>query len=164
MVGNTQHGSLRWIWLSVLIVALDQLTKFLIEPWLAGQPPVVLIPGFMNLVLVYNTGAAFSLLSSASGWQRWLFTGLAVVIGALIIFWLRKTPRDEWTTALALAMILGGAVGNLIDRLWLGHVIDFVDLYYGDWHWPVFNVADASISVGAVLFILTGLFREKRGR
>jgi signal peptidase II len=158
---DTQQGALRWIWLSVLIVALDQLSKFFVEPWLAGHPPVVVIPGFVNLVLVYNTGAAFSLLSSASGWQRWLFTGLAVVIGALIVFWLRKTPRGEWTAALPLAMILGGAVGNLIDRLRLGHVIDFVDVYYGGWHWPAFNVADSSISVGAVLFILAGLFRKK---
>lgn len=160
-MSDTNPGSLGWIWLAVLIVALDQLTKFLIEPWLAGQPPLVVIPGFANLVVVYNTGAAFSLLSSASGWQRWLFTGLAVVISALIIYWLRKTPRGEWTTALPLAMILGGAMGNLIDRLRFGHVIDFVDLYYGDWHWPAFNVADASISVGAVVFILAGLFQKK---
>jgi len=160
-VSSSDEHSLRWIWLAVLIVALDQLTKFLIEPWLAGQPPLVVIPGFANLVLVYNTGAAFSLLSSASGWQRWLFTGLAVVISALIIYWLRKTPRGEWTTALPLAMILGGAMGNLIDRLRFGHVIDFVDLYYGDWHWPAFNVADASISVGAVVFILVGLFQRR---
>ncbi len=160
-MSSSDEHSLRWIWLAVLIVALDQLTKFLIEPWLAGQPPLVVIPGFANLVLVYNTGAAFSLLSSASGWQRWLFTGLAVVISALIIYWLRKTPRGEWTTALPLAMILGGAMGNLIDRLRFGHVIDFVDLYYGDWHWPAFNVADASISVGAVVFILVGLFQRR---
>ena len=160
-MSDTSSGSLRWIWLSIVIIALDQLTKFLIEPWLTGQPAFVVIPGFANLVLVYNTGAAFSLLSSASGWQRWLFTGLAVVISALIVYWLRKTPRAEWTTALALAMILGGAVGNLIDRLRFGHVIDFVDLYYGGWHWPAFNVADASISVGAAVFILAGLFQKK---
>lgn len=160
-MNNSEPNSLRWIWLSILIVALDQLTKFLIEPWLTGQPPFEVIPGFARLVLVYNTGAAFSLLSSASGWQRWLFTGLAVVISALIVYWLKKTPRGQWTTALPLAMILGGAVGNLIDRLRFGHVIDFVDLYYGDWHWPAFNVADASISVGAAVFILAGLFQKK---
>jgi len=161
-MSDTNPGSLRWIWLSILIIALDQFTKFLIEPWLTGQPAFEVIPGFARLILVYNTGAAFSLLSSASGWQRWLFTGLAVVISVLIVYWLKKTPRSQWTTALPLAMILGGAVGNLIDRLRFGHVIDFVDLYYGDWHWPAFNVADAAISVGAAVFILAGLFQRNR--
>jgi len=139
------------------VVMLDQLSKQLAEQWLHLYQPVPLLPSF-NLTLMYNEGAAFSFLSDAGGWQRWLFAALAFTISLAIIWWLKGLQRREKRLAIALALILGGAVGNLIDRLLYGHVVDFLDVYYADWHWPAFNIADAAISVGAVLMVLDALF------
>jgi signal peptidase II len=150
----------RWIWLSLGVIALDQLTKYLAMAGLALHDPVPLTP-FLNLTLTYNVGAAFSFLNQAGGWQRWLFIGLAVAVSVGILFWLRRlSTRASWT-AVGLALVLGGAVGNLIDRLYLGHVVDFIDLYYGRWHWPAFNVADAAITVGALIVIIRGVLDDQ---
>jgi signal peptidase II len=118
---------------------------------------VAVIEGFWNWTLVYNYGAAFSFLSDAGGWQRWFFSGLAVLISAVLVFWLSRTPRGDWRTALPFALIVAGALGNLIDRVRFGYVVDFVDWYLGFTelpHWPAFNIADACIVVGAVLMVL----------
>jgi len=122
---------------------------------------------FFDLHYVHNTGAAFSFLDSAGGWQRWLFTGIAVVISGLIVYWLRRTPKSERWMSVALALVLGGAVGNLIDRAWLGYVIDFIDIYFdvfrfvlGSNHFPAFNIADSAICVGAGMLIVDA-FRGK---
>ena len=147
---------LKWLWLSVLVVALDQATKFLAETLLLMHQPVAVLPGF-NLMLTYNTGAAFSFLADAGGWQRWFFLGLGAAVSVGLIVWLtRLKPGEPWLAA-ALALILGGAVGNLIDRSWLGQVIDFIQLYYDRWYWPAFNIADSAISVGAALLIFDSL-------
>lgn len=157
---GAQRSALGWLWVSALVVVLDRLTKVAASAVLELHRPVAVFPG-LNLTLTYNTGAAFSLLSDAGGWQRWFFVVLALAASAVILFWLRMLPaRNRWLGG-ALALVLGGALGNLWDRLAHGYVIDFIDAYYRDWHWPAFNLADAAISVGAILLVLDG-FRPAR--
>ena len=151
-------GALRWLWCSLGVVVADQLTKLAAVEWLDSASSVELAP-MLDLVLAYNTGAAFSLLSTAGGWQRWLFIGLAVLISAFIVHWLYSLPRSARWTPLALSLILGGAVGNVIDRIRIGAVVDFIDVHAGGWHWPAFNLADSAICVGAALLVL-GAFRS----
>jgi signal peptidase II len=114
---------------------------------------VAVLP-FFNFTLAYNSGAAFSFLADAGGWQRWFFVALALAISAGLVVWLYRLRANVWGEAVAITLILGGALGNVIDRLWHGHVIDFIDVYYQNWHWPAFNVADSAITVGAVLLVL----------
>jgi signal peptidase II len=155
---RTKQNALPWLLVSALVIALDQLTKWwaltALQP--AGEPHPV-IPGLLNWTLAFNTGAAFSFLAQSGGWQRWFFVGLAFVISVALIAWLARTARREWRTALPLAMVIGGALGNLIDRLHASQVTDFIQVYYRDWYYPTFNVADSGICVGAVLLILFGL-------
>ncbi len=151
-------GALPWLALSAAVIVLDQLTKALVLAHLAPYSPQVVIDGVLNWTLAFNTGAAFSFLADAGGWQRWGFSGLAVVISAVLGVWLARTERRDWRTALPLALIVGGALGNLVDRLRFGHVVDFVQVYW--WpgrEFPAFNVADAAISVGAVLLAWSSL-------
>ena len=147
----------RWLWLSAVVVILDQLTKQRIEESfvLYESYPVT---GFFNLTLVYNTGAAFSFLAGAGGWQRWFFTVLALSISAYLIYWLMQLKKQQIVLPLAIAMIIGRAIGNLIDRVLHGHVVDFLDFYIADWHWPAFNLADSAIFLGVVLFIWESFF------
>lgn len=153
---------LRWLWLSTLLVALDQASKWLALERLAPYEAVPLLPGF-NLTLMFNTGAAFSFLSNAGGWQRWGLSLLALVLSVALTFWLRRLSRAEVLSAVGLALIIGGAIGNLWDRLVYGYVVDFIDLYVADWHWPAFNIADSAITVGAALLVWEGLFGGRRG-
>ena len=154
-------GALRWLWCSLVVVIADQSTKLAAVEWLDPAASVELVPT-LDLVLAYNSGAAFSLLSTAGGWQRWLFIGLALAICAFIVHWLRDLPRDARWLPLALSLILGGAAGNVIDRIRIGAVVDFIDFHVGDWHWPAFNVADSAICVGAALLV-AGTFRRTPG-
>lgn len=151
---------MRWLWVSVVILLLDQCTKLLADAMLTLHEQVPVIPYFAFLK-AYNSGAAFSFLSDASGWQRWFFVVLALIVISVLLVWLRRLPAEEVRSRLALALILGGAVGNLIDRLVYGYVIDFLDIYYGSWHWPSFNIADAAISVGAFLLVLDAFLGGK---
>ncbi|GAB4292534.1 MAG: signal peptidase II [Thiohalomonadaceae bacterium] len=151
---------LKWLWLSVVVIALDQFTKVLATTNLALHEPVPVLPMF-NLTLMHNTGAAFSFLSQAGGWQRWFFVAIAVAVSAALIAWLRQLPRHQAWLAVALALVLGGALGNVWDRIMLGYVVDFIDLYYGDWHWPAFNVADSAITVGAIMLLLDAVRGER---
>jgi signal peptidase II len=146
--------ALHWLWLSFVIVIADFLTKLWALSKLQYMQPVEVIPGFWNWTLVHNTGAAFSFLADAGGWQKWFFSFLALSISIACVFILKKTARNDWRTALPLALIIGGAVGNLIDRLRFGYVIDFVHWYWNSFHWPVFNLADSVISIAAVLLIV----------
>ncbi len=155
------NSGLRWLWLTVLIIALDQASKIWISARFDLFDRVELLP-FLNLVLVYNPGAAFSFLSDASGWQRWLFTGLALVVSGVILVWMRRLRCTERAPAMGLALILGGALGNVWDRLQHGHVVDFIDVYYRDWHWPAFNVADSAITIGVVLLIYDAMTGHRR--
>ncbi|TVO78346.1 signal peptidase II [Sedimenticola selenatireducens] len=152
---------LRWLWFSLLIIVLDQVTKQLIEASFMVYETLSVLP-FFNLTLAYNEGAAFSFLSDQGGWQRWFFALMASVVTIVLVVWLSRL-RGEKVLALSLALVIGGAVGNLIDRLLFGHVIDFLDFFYGQYHWPAFNVADIAISIGvALLFIDALLGREVR--
>ena len=153
-----------WLWLSVLVILLDQATKTLAETLLVMHQPIPVLPSF-NFMLTYNTGAAFSFLADAGGWQRWFFLGLGAAVSIGLIVWLHRLKPEEKRLALALALILGGAIGNLIDRAWLGQVIDFIQLYYDRWYWPAFNIADSAITLGAMLLVLDSFWtREARPR
>lgn len=145
-----------WYALALLVVLADQLSKYVAAVKLEYALPERVFAWF-NLTLHYNQGAAFSFLSDAGGWQRWLFTGLAVAISLMLVWWLRELRAGQWVLASALALVLGGAIGNLVDRIRLGHVVDFISVHYGDWYFPTFNIADAAISVGAALIVLDSL-------
>ena len=160
---------LKWLWLSAAVVLLDQLTKGFANALLQPHHPRPLFPLF-NLTLMFNEGAAFSFLGDAGGWQRWLFTILAIGISVFIVLWLRRLGPAQRLEAAGLSLVLGGAVGNVIDRLLHGHVIDFLDFYYradtclplfmpvgGECHWPAFNIADSAITVGVVLLLIDTL-------
>ena len=153
-MAGPRPNALAWLGLSALLVAIDQWTKAVALASLEYLKPVPFIDGFWNWTLVHNYGAAFSFLSDAGGWQRWFFTGLAIVISLGLAVWLARTPRGDWRTALPFALVVAGAVGNVIDRIRFGYVVDFVDWYVGNHHWPAFNVADACIVAGAVLLVL----------
>jgi signal peptidase II len=142
-----------WLLLSLIVVIADQVSKCFALKYLSLHKPTTLIPGLFNLHLAYNTGAAFSFLGHAGGWQRWLFIGLGTGISIILIIWLLLLPRRANLQAGALAMILGGAIGNLIDRIRIGLVIDFFDFHYQTWHWPTFNLADSAIVIGVLLLL-----------
>lgn len=144
--------------IALALVVADQVTKIAADWALVPYRPVELV-SVLNLTLSYNTGAAFSLLADQAGWQRWLLSGLALAVSGYLIWWLAGLRAGTPWHLSGLSAILGGAVGNLVDRLVYGYVIDFVDFHYGDWHYPAFNLADSAISVGVVLVII-GLFRE----
>lgn len=143
---------LKWLWLSLLALVLDQGSKLAVDGFMQLYESIPVMPNF-NLTYVHNTGAAFSFLSQAGGWQRWFFAGLAITISIAITVWLAKLQKHEVLLAAALSLVLGGAVGNLIDRLAYGYVIDFLDVYYQDWHWPAFNIADSAITLGVALML-----------
>lgn len=145
-------GMSKWLGLSLLAVILDQASKLAITGSMQLYQSIAVMPYF-NLTYVHNTGAAFSFLSEAGGWQRWFFAGLALVISAIIAVWLARLKPGETLLALALSLVLGGAIGNLIDRLAYGYVIDFLDVYYQGRHWPAFNIADSAITLGVVLML-----------
>lgn len=138
--------------IAVLVIVADQITKIWVNAALDYREVIPVIP-FFNITLAYNPGAAFSFLADQPGWQRWFFSILATVVSVMLIVWIKKLPPQERSLGYPLGLILGGAVGNLIDRLAYGHVIDFLDVYYDMHHWPAFNIADSAICIGAVLML-----------
>ena len=150
----------RWLIFSSAIVILDQITKFFAVQFLVLHEPKYIYDG-LNFTLMYNTGAAFSFLSDAGGWQRWFFIGVSCVVSILIIIWMYNTLTKSRCLLFALSFILGGALGNLWDRLTLGYVVDFIEVYYENFYWPAFNIADSSITIGAVLLILDTLLIDR---
>ncbi|MEE9494779.1 MAG: signal peptidase II [Gammaproteobacteria bacterium] len=150
----------QWFSLAGLVIVLDQLTKYFANSMLDYGQPLSVLPSF-NLTLLYNRGAAFSFLNDAGGWQRWFFTAIAVVAIVFIVVWIRKLGKHETLLAFALALILGGAAGNLIDRVLFGYVIDFIQVFYSEYFFPAFNIADSAISVGAVFLIWSNLKAPK---
>jgi signal peptidase II len=160
LLQGLHYRNLHWLWLSAVVLALDLWTKSLAENSMQLYQRIEILP-FFNFTLAYNSGAAFSFLADAGGWQRWFFALIALVATIVIIAWLLRL-RAERMVALALSLILGGAVGNLWDRLTLGHVVDFLDFHWAGYHFPAFNIADTAITIGAVLLILDMfLTREK---
>jgi len=144
---------LKWLGLSLVVFVLDQVSKHWVITYFSLYESVEIMPS-INLTYVHNMGAAFSFLSSAGGWQRWFFVVIAVIATTVLMIWLsRLKPSERWM-AVTLSLILGGAVGNLYDRISYGYVVDFIDVYYGSYHWPVFNVADSAISIGVVMMLI----------
>ena len=146
--------------IAALIIALDQLAKFYATQHLGYGVPTRVLPSF-NLTLLHNTGAAFSLLADAPGWQRWLFSGLALVASTYILWLLRGTDVQGAPYRVGLSLVLGGALGNLIDRVRLGYVVDFIQIFYRHWYFPAFNIADSAISIGAALIILASVLPQR---
>jgi len=159
-----KSGSGVWLWLGValIIFLVDQISKIaIVGAFQLGES--LPLTSFFNLVRVHNPGAAFSFLADAGGWQRWFFTALGVV-AAMVMVYLLRMHAGQTLFCMALSLLLGGALGNVIDRVLYSHVIDFLDFYYGSWHFPAFNVADSAITIGACLLILDELLRVRRGR
>jgi signal peptidase II len=157
-----QASGWRWLPVTVLVIAIDQFTKLLVVHHMALYGSVKVLP-VLDISLRYNKGAAFSFLEDASGWQRWFFTALALAVSGVILVWMRRLKSDpQWLLSLSLAFILAGALGNVIDRLRLGHVIDFVVAHWHRAEFPAFNVADASITIGAALLLLDALLESQR--
>lgn len=152
---------LKWTWIAAVVVVLDQITKIAASTNLKMYQPIEIIP-FFNLTLAHNTGAAFSFLADAGGWQRWFFTILATGVSLFLFFWIKKLKPEEKAMAISLSLVLGGAIGNLIDRVLYGYVVDFLDFYVGDYHWPAFNIADSAITVGAILLIIMSFISERQ--
>ncbi|MFM2004876.1 MAG: hypothetical protein RLZZ09_531 [Pseudomonadota bacterium] len=150
-----------WLWLSALVIVVDQITKRIVDTTMQLYQSIELIPYF-QLTYMRNQGAAFSFLSGAGGWQRWFFIALAVIASVFICFWLKKLNRSQRWEAIAWSLVLGGALGNLIDRILYGYVIDFLDVYIGDWHWPAFNVADSAITLGVAMLLLDSFKPQPR--
>ena len=152
----------RFLWIALLAYVADQLSKLAAVKYLTRHD-LVLTP-FLNLSLAYNSGAAFSFLSNASGWQNMFFVIVAIIVSIVILLMIRRLGANDIQVAVALMLVLGGAAGNLTDRIRLGYVIDFIDIYYKSWHWPTFNVADSAITIGALLMLLDTLglgFRKR---
>jgi signal peptidase II len=156
-----RFGRLGWLWISVLVLIVDQASKYYFEHSLELYQQIVVIPNYFSWMLAYNTGAAFSFLADSGGWQRWLFAMIAVVVSAVLIVWLKRLGRNDTWLAIALALVLGGALGNLYDRIVLGHVIDFIFVHWHEHGFPAFNVADSGITVGAIMLALD-MFKTKK--
>lgn len=160
---DTRRGSLLWLWLSALVIVLDLSTKWLADSTLQMYQQVPVIPGLFSFTLAYNPGAAFSFLADSGGWQRWFFIAVAVGVSVLLVIWLARLAREKWLEAMALALILGGALGNLYDRVVHGHVVDFILVHWQQsWFFPAFNIADSAITVGAVLLIADMFWPRKK--
>ncbi|MCU7798628.1 MAG: signal peptidase II [gamma proteobacterium symbiont of Lucinoma myriamae] len=158
---------LKYLWLTGVIIVLDLASKAVVSQHFSLYEILPVIPGWFNLTLAHNSGAAFSFLANESGWQRWFFAAIALMVSAILFFWIKRLQAHERWLAIALALVLGGALGNLWDRLTLGYVVDFLDFYYQNspheaMHWPAFNVADMAISIGAFMLIIDALFTKDK--
>jgi signal peptidase II len=154
---ETGASALRWLWLSLLVIVLDLASKYLADSLLTYASPVPLLPVF-DLTLLYNTGAAFSFLAGAGGWQRWLFVAIAMGMSAFLLHWMYRTPRSHYLLGVGLALVLGGALGNLYDRTVHGHVVDFISLHWEGYYFPAFNIADTAITLGTIALLVDMLF------
>lgn len=155
-----QRG-LFWVWIALMVILLDQATKYAVLGTFAEGEVMPVLP-FFNLRLVYNPGAAWSFLADAGGWQRWFFIGVAVLASGVMLVWLHSLRRTERWISIALALILGGALGNLYDRIVWGKVVDFLDFFWGTAHFPAFNIADSAITVGAIMMIIDMFFPQSQ--
>ncbi|MGL5997691.1 MAG: signal peptidase II [Pseudomonas proteolytica] len=164
MPKSSRFGRLGWLVLSLLVLVIDQVSKAHFEGSLEMFQQIVVIPDYFSWTLAYNTGAAFSFLADSGGWQRWLFALIAVVVSAVLVVWLKRLGRNDTWLAIALALVLGGALGNLYDRIALGHVIDFILVHWQNrYYFPAFNFADSAICVGAVMLALDMFKGNKPG-
>ena len=158
---SARFGKLGWLWLTVVVIVLDQISKLYFENSLSLYEQIVIIPDYFSWTLAYNTGAAFSFLADAGGWQRWFFAVVALVVSGVLLVWMKGLKPHETWIAVALALVLGGALGNLFDRVAYGHVIDFILVHWQSrWYFPAFNLADSAITLGAIMLVLD-MFRSK---
>lgn len=158
----SRFGRLAWLWLALLVFVLDQGSKQVVLQLLEYGQRVVVLDGYFDWIHVYNRGAAFSFLAGESGWQRWFFAAIALGVSAVLVVWLKRLKADETWLAIALALVLGGALGNLYDRVVLGHVVDFILVHWqNQYYFPAFNLADSGITVGAVMLALD-MFKSKK--
>lgn len=160
-MNQTNSTAIKTVWLAILVIVFDQLTKMWAVDTLVFGEPVAVMPN-LNWALAYNYGAAFSFLADMGGWQRWFFAGLATVVSVVLIVWLAKLPNKLNAESWGINLVLGGAIGNVIDRFLEGRVTDFIDFYIGSWHYATFNIADIAISVGAGLLIFSELVLKPR--
>ena len=158
---NKRTGSLSWLWLTAVVIALDLGTKDIADTTLNYGDPHSILP-VLDMTLLYNTGAAFSFLAQAAGWQRWLFVLIAIAVSIMLTVWLKRTDKAQWWLGMGLALILGGAIGNLYDRIVQGYVVDFISVHYNAYYFPAFNLADTAITIGAALLIIDMIFLEKQ--
>jgi signal peptidase II len=160
-LSDLNTSQLKWLWLAVIAIVLDFVSKQLAETYLTFAQPVYVLPVF-DLTLLYNKGAAFSFLANEGGWQRWFFTVIAIGVSAVLTVWLMKLKPNEKLLSIALALVIGGALGNLYDRLAYGHVIDFIHLHWDNNYFPAFNIADSAISLGAAMLLFESLFLQNK--
>jgi len=146
-------GMLQWLWLTLLVIVLDQISKQIASSMMELYQPIAMLP-FFNFTLAHNYGAAFSFLSNAGGWQRYALAAVALATSIGITIWLKRLPKNDPWMAASLSLILGGAIGNLYDRVTLGYVVDFLDFYWATSHFPAFNIADSAITIGAVMMVI----------
>ena len=161
--GN-RKGALRWLWLAAVVIVADQLSKALLVKKFVLYEVLDVLP-VLEITRLHNTGAAFSLLAQASGWQRWFFIALALGISTGIVVWIKGlSGRGATWLAVALSLVMGGALGNVIDRIWHGYVIDFIHFHWERWYYPAFNVADMAITIGAVMLVIDALLSSRRAK
>ncbi len=161
---SARFGKLAWLWVSVLVIAIDQASKHWFEANFSLYQKVEVIPDYFAWTLAYNTGAAFSFLANHDGWQRWFFAAIATAVSVVLVIWMKRLKASETWLAVALALVLGGALGNLYDRMVLGHVVDFILVHWQNrWYFPAFNIADSAITVGAVMLALDMFKSDKTG-
>lgn len=158
---SKQGSAIIWLWLAALVFVLDIATKQIAEAFLNYGDPVYLLP-VLDFTLLYNKGAAFSFLANEGGWQRWFFTVISLGVSIVLVVWLKKLPRTQLWLPIALALILGGALGNLFDRVLYGHVIDFISVHWDKSYFPAFNIADSAITVGAIMMAIDVVLEGKR--
>lgn len=160
---QTNSTAIKTVWLAILAIVFDQLTKYIAVSNLTFAEPVAVMPQ-LNWMLTYNYGAAFSFLADMGGWQRWFFAGLALVVSAILLFWLSKLPNKITAEVWGINLVLGGAIGNVIDRFLAGRVTDFIDFYIGTWHYATFNIADVAITIGAGLLLLSEFWLKPKAQ
>lgn len=163
IVTSNERSALIWLWLSLLVIVLDLATKQLAEAFLLYAKPLHILP-ILDFTLLYNRGAAFSFLAEHSGWQRWFFAIISIGVSAVLIVWLKKLPRTSVWLPIALSLVLGGAIGNLYDRLVYGHVIDFISVHWQANYFPAFNIADSAITVGAIMLAIDALLESRKAK
>jgi len=156
-----KKSGLQWLWVAFVVVFIDRLSKSVVQKHLGLYETVPVVPHF-NITLAYNKGAAFSFLDGAAGWQGWVFGAIAIGVSIAIIAWLAKLSSKQIWLSIALTLVVGGALGNLWDRILFGHVIDFLQVYAGTWYWPSFNVADSAISIGATMLVIDAFFFNRK--
>lgn len=160
---NKDRSALIWLWLSVLVIVLDLATKYLASAFLDYAKPLHILP-ILDFTLLYNKGAAFSFLANHGGWQRWLFALISTGVSIALIVWLKRLPRQSAWLACALSLVLGGAIGNLYDRIVHGHVIDFISVHWQASYFPAFNIADSAITIGAIMLIIDALMESHKAK